>query len=147
MADGSARKYRVMSLSKVQLVIVEGSEARTYARHGTRTAAASSSSSEESPVASADPPAEQEASGGAGSLFSGVWNWLRYWNCPKCGKRAAKKTDTSYFEEGQRVQTGWDHETKTSRQMVYSYGIRAETYACKACGHTWVERSRYSGPA
>lgn len=34
MADGSTRAYRVMSLSKAQLVIVESSEARTYGRHG-----------------------------------------------------------------------------------------------------------------
>ena len=46
MADGSAREFRVMSISTAQLVIVEGSEARTYARHGTKTTAASPTSSE-----------------------------------------------------------------------------------------------------
>ncbi len=31
--------------------------------------------------------------------------------------------------------------------MVYSYGIREETYECQECGHTWVEESPYSYPA
>lgn len=143
MADGSAREYRVMSLSKAQLVIVKGTEARTYARHGTRTAAAFSSSSEESPVASADPPAEREASGGAGSLFSGVWNWLRYWKCPNCGKRTGEKIDTTYQRQGQRVQT----EPGTNQQVWVNYGVRRETFHCKACGHLWCEDSEYTGRA
>ena len=84
-------------------------------------------------------------SGGVVDALAGIWKWLRYWNCPKCGKRALKKTDTSYLEEGQRVQTGYDEYGK--RQMMFSYGIRVESYECKECGHILVERSRYSGPA
>ncbi len=148
MADGSACEYRVMSLSKTQLVIVEGTEARTYSRHGqTKSAVASASQKEQEQGPPGDTPTERGASGGVGGGLGGVWNWLTKWKCPKCGQRAAKKTDTSYHEKGQRVQTGWDSQTKTDRQMVYSYGVREESFACKACGHQWVERSNYSGPA
>lgn len=148
MADGTTCEYRLMSLSKTQLVIVEGTEARTYSRHGqTKSAVASASQKEQEQGPPGDTPTEQGASGGVGGGLGGVWNWLTKWKCPKCGQRAAKKTDTSYHEKGQRVQTGWDSQTKTDRQMVYSYGVREETFACKACGHQWVERSNYSGPA
>ena len=140
MADGSTKEYRVMSLSKAQLVIVEGTEARTFTRHGTKASAAASTSSDQSPVTTADPPAEQDTSSGGGGLLSGVWNWLAYWNCPKCGKRSGKKTDTSYYREGQRVQT----EPGTNQQVVVNYGVRRESFHCKACGHQWTEDSDYT---
>ncbi|HEY7329479.1 MAG TPA: DUF4339 domain-containing protein [Gemmataceae bacterium] len=149
MTDGSAREYRLMSLSKAQLVIVEGGEARTYSRHTPKTSAAKpSASSKKSSATTAEPPTEQTSGHEAGRVLAGVWNWLKgYSRCRRCGVRKVKKTDTSDWEEGQRVETTWDQQTRTYRQMVVNYGIREETYSCEACGHTWEERRPYSTPA
>jgi len=61
MAHGSTREYRVMSLSKAQLVIVEGTEARTYSRHGAKTPATNTHHQEASPLIPAKQVAVSEA--------------------------------------------------------------------------------------
>lgn len=142
MADGSTREYRVMSLSTAQLVIVEGGEARTYTRHSKKASSASSASSGESSVTSAEPPAEAEAGGDGGNVLGSVWNWLRYWKCPKCGMRKVTK-DTRYEEEGQRVKTDY----VDNQQKVFTYSFWVESYWCEACGHAWENRRPTSGPA
>src|SRR5208283_4367495 len=72
MADGSTREYRVMSLSKAQLVIVEGTEARTYSRHGAKTTAASSPSTKEEAGISDPTVAKQVAHQRAGAQWHAV---------------------------------------------------------------------------
>lgn len=144
MADGSAREYRVMSLSKAQLVIVEGSEARTYSRHGTKTAAASPTSSEQAQVPSEDPPADQGTSSGVGGLFSGIWNWLSSVNnfpCPNCKSKQTEELTRKVIDRRQEVKTDWPAASGNYRpQAVFNITTYESECRCKKCGEEWIQQ-------
>lgn len=140
MADGSTREYRVMSLSKAQLVIVEGSEARTYTRHGTKTAAASRSSEDEQ-VPSEDPPADQGTSSGVGGLLSGVWNWISgKWPCPNCKSRNTKVVSSKITDRRQEVHTDFSQGALGHHpQAMFNIYTHHDDCQCKNCGHEWIQ--------
>jgi hypothetical protein len=144
MADGSTREYRVMSLSKAQLVIVEGTEARTYARHGTKTTAASPTSSEQAQVPSEDPPADQGASSAVGGFFSGIWNWLSSVNnfpCPKCKSKQTEELTRQVIDRRQEVKTDWAAASGNYRpQAVFNITTYESECRCKKCGEEWIQQ-------
>lgn len=146
MADGSTCEYRVMSLSKTQLVIVEGSEARTYSRHGqTKSAAVSASHSGQEQGPPGDTPADKGTSSGVGGVFSGVWNWLSTRNncpCPECKSRNTKETGRTLQEERQEVRTDWkraDGRTGYRPQAVFNVKKWEVDYKCSDCGDEWFQ--------
>jgi hypothetical protein len=145
MADGSTREYRVMSLSKGQLVIVEGGEARTYARHGTKRTAASPESSENSSAASA--PAEEESSGGGGKMLSGIWNWLSTLGnsrCPNCNSKTTVRQGQEEVDRRQEVRSDDPTSMSRSSQSVYTVVTFEITWQCQECGHEWIETTERS---
>jgi hypothetical protein len=142
MADGSTREYRLMSLSKVQLVIVEGGEARTYNRHGTNSTKkrnASAKSSGQSQVPSEDPSAAQGDSGtGVGGLLSGFWNWFaEKWRCPQCRSRNTVELERQVV--GKRQEWSHDSDKGYPHQAVYTYTTYHAPCRCKNCGHEWTQ--------
>jgi hypothetical protein len=143
MADGSAREYRVMSLSKAQLVIVEGGEARTYSLHGTKSTkkrdASAKSASGQSQVPSEGASAAQGDSGtGVGGLLSGFWNWfVEKWRCPQCRSRNTVEQGRTVI--GERQEWGHDSQKGYPHQAVYTITTYHAPCRCKNCGYEWTQ--------
>lgn len=143
MADRSTRKYRVMSLSKVQLVIVDGTKASTFTRHGTKASATSSTSSEQSSVTSADPPAEQGTSSGVGGFLSSAWNWLAgKQKCRFCKSRNTQETSRTLEGQRQVVKTDWSRaDSRTGHRPQAHFNVKTweVAYKCLDCAKEWCQ--------
>ena len=140
LADGSASEYRVLSLSKTQLVIVEGTQARTYTRNAPAKAASSVSGAAHGP---SDPPQTEEAPGSAGAVVSGVWNWLAGKEpCPGCKSRNTSETGRTLQDERQEVRTDWkraDGRVGYRPQATFNVQVWEVRYRCAACGNEWPQ--------
>ena len=141
LADGSASEYRVLSLSKTQLVIVEGTQARTYTRNAPAKAASSGSGAAHGP---SDPPQAEEATGGGvGAVVSGVWNWLSGKEpCPGCKSRSTAETGRTLRDERQEVRTDWkraDGRVGYRPQATFNVQVWEVRYKCAACGKEWFQ--------
>lgn len=141
MADGSACEYRIMSLSKTQLVIVEGPEARTYSRQGqTKSAASSASHSGQEQGTPDDAPGDQ-GTGGAQGALAGFWNWLSgNWRCPKCKSRNTTEFSREVADTRQEVQTDWTAAQGQHRpQAVFNIITYHAKCQCNNCGYDWIQ--------
>lgn len=143
MADGSTCEYRIMSLSKAQLVIVEGTEARTYSRHGQNTANSSAASGQAS-VPTEDAPRR----GSGGGILSGVWNWLRTagnFQCPECKSKDTEEQTREEIDRTQEVRTDQgrsDPMRSHYPQAVYTVITYRSDCRCKKCGEEWVQEHK-----
>lgn len=142
MADGSARSYRVMSLTESQLVIVEGKQAITYNRHSRTNSAASGTSGEdgESPERA---PKEQKAGTSVGGVLSGLWNWLTKWQCPACRSRNTEVRGSEITERTQEVMTDFSQGSAGHHpQAVFNVHTHQHDCRCKDCGHEWIQQEK-----
>jgi hypothetical protein len=135
LADGSACEYRVMSLSKTQLVIVDGTKARTYKRHGQKAVAAGTD-----PVSSEDAHPEQGSGKSVGGFLTGLWNRLTKWPCLECRSRNTTVVNSVITERRQEVMTDFSQGSSGHRpQAVYNVFTHHDDCRCKDCGHEWIQ--------
>lgn len=155
MADGSTRQFRVMSLSKNQLVVSEGAEATTYARRqAQRSGGGSSGGARHNPegVRAGDEStthdldgesshSEPAVSSGPANLLSGFWNWLSgKWKCPQCRSRNTVESNRTLVDRQQEVRTDFARAKGDYQpQAVFNIETYESECVCKACGHEWIQ--------
>ena len=138
MSDGSACEYRLMSLSKTQLVIVEGTQARAYHRQGHTGSAAADSTGEG--IEPSERAAEGEKAGvSVGSVLSGLWNRMTKWQCPACRSRNTEVVGSEITERRQEVMSDVRPFERNFSQSVYNITTHEHDCRCKGCGHEWIQ--------
>lgn len=129
MVGGATRRFRVVSLTPMQLVIAEGDEATTFRRPGK----VAKSRDNGAGVASA-------ADGNGAGVLGGLFSLFTRWKCPKCGQRSAEKTRSEGVgDRTQEVRSRYDPAAGRVRQVVVTLHTLQNHFQCKQCNHQWTE--------
>jgi hypothetical protein len=139
MSGGSAREFRVLSLSRSQLVIEEGAVARSYRPAGRK----------QSGQGEAAEPATEGEGPVLGNVLSSAWNWLSGKEaCVSCKSRNTELQGRNELRRWQEVKTDYGSSTPNHRvQAVFNCYVHEEHHRCKDCGHQWVVEREGSSPA
>lgn len=141
MVKGSARQFKIISLTSDQLVIAEGQEATTF-RRPKRPSAKTAKGADNRPNDASDATDQQSAPSSKGPMRS-IWDFLTKQKCPKCGQYSVlQSTPKRVGDLGQRVESFYEN-GRYVQKFVNCYMLE-RSYECESCKHEWTSTYRSS---